>query len=77
MKRKRKSPPITMPKRKKKKLNDPREETQSRAAIPSGRREEEEYEFNKYARKVVKVTVVVDAEEVKDLKQKSKRKARC
>ena len=72
-KRKRRPPPITMPKRNKKKI-EPVELIQSRAALSQERREEEEYSFNKYAKKSVKFTVVMEAEEIKDLKRKRTRR---
>ena len=73
-KRKRKAPSITMPKPNKKKVDKPVMVVQSRAANSGEMREEEEYSFNKYTKKKVKVMVVLEAEEVKDLKKKRTRR---
>lgn len=66
-----------MPKRKKKtsdpETTEPSEASQAR--VPASERREEEYSFNCYARRSIKVTTVVEAvEEIKDIKKRKHRK---
>ena len=64
---------LGMPK-KKRKASVPEQEQQNATRVPTQEREEEEFSFNCYSRKTVKLKVVCHAEtEIVDLKKKGRR----
>ena len=75
--KKRRAPSINMPKKRSKKVaaaNKAITKTITRAPTQMGVREEEEFSFNYYSKKVVKLQVVSGAEsKIIDLKKKKKR----